>query len=258
MYFCFTSNDNCHFSSEKRLHPKRVVEFSSGKRHIRNIVMEIVEDFDEKSYNNNGKPWKSSRIFGCEANFFIFSLFIIFLHFFRFFSFFHFLHFLFFHVLICFIFFIFPFFHFLSFSLIFLLFSFMFFHFLSFSFILIHFLSFSVFVGCSKSDFLGLNFVSISLDNSYVKKSILPLLGPLFFFFLLFFQPFFVFFLAFYFFIFFIFQCFSFSSFFSEEKFSSFLFSLYFFQIFFLLALVSEFNCSSVVGAPWRCGILAT
>ena len=56
------------------------------------------------------------------------------------------------------------FFHFLSFSFIFFDFSF------SFSFI------FFVFVGCSKSDFfLGLNFVTISLDNSFVKNQFL---GP--------------------------------------------------------------------------------
>ena len=48
--------------------------------------MEIVEDFDEKSYNNNGRPWKSSRILRVNPNFFIFlSFFIIFLPFFVFF-----------------------------------------------------------------------------------------------------------------------------------------------------------------------------
>ena len=59
--------------------------------------MEIVKDFDEKSYNNNGKPWKSSRILRVNPNVFIFlSFFIIFIHFFRFFfifSFFHLFHF---------------------------------------------------------------------------------------------------------------------------------------------------------------------
>ena len=61
-----------------------------------------------------------------------------------------------------------------------------------------------------------------------------------------FFLPFFVFFLAFFIFLFLfissflIFKCFSFFHFY-EEKVSSFFF-LYFFQ-FFLLALVSEFNC---------------
>ena len=59
------------------------------------------------------------------------------------------------------------------------LFSFFPFHFFI-SFFFVHFLSFSfiffVFVGCSKSDFfLGLNFVTISLDSSYVKNQFL---GP--------------------------------------------------------------------------------
>ena len=40
-------------------HPKRVVEFPLERDTFRNKIMEIVEDFDEKSYNNNGKPWKS-------------------------------------------------------------------------------------------------------------------------------------------------------------------------------------------------------
>ena len=62
VYFCFTSNDNCHFSSEKRLLPKRVVDFPRERDTFRDKIMEIVQDFDEKSYNNNGKPWKSSRI----------------------------------------------------------------------------------------------------------------------------------------------------------------------------------------------------
>ena len=63
----------------------------------------------------------------------------------------------------------------------------MFFHVLSCSFI------FFVFVGC----FLGLNFVTISLDNSYVKNQFLgpsrvPLLGPLFLFSNYFFSRFFL------------------------------------------------------------------
>ena len=37
--------------------------------------MEIVEDFDEQSYNNNGKPWKLSRILRVKPNFFIFVIF---------------------------------------------------------------------------------------------------------------------------------------------------------------------------------------
>ena len=47
-------------------------------------------------------------------------------------------------------------------------------------------------------------------------------------------------------------------SFFPKKKVSSFLFFLYFFQIFLLLAFVSDFNCFFVVGAPQRCGVLTT
>ena len=36
--------------------PKRVVDFPLERDTFRNKIMEIVEDFDEKSYNNNGKP----------------------------------------------------------------------------------------------------------------------------------------------------------------------------------------------------------
>ena len=39
--------------------PKRVVDFPRERDTFRNKIMEIVEDFDEKSYNINGKPWKS-------------------------------------------------------------------------------------------------------------------------------------------------------------------------------------------------------
>ena len=92
--------------------------------------MEIVEDISEKNYNNNGEPWKSSRILRVNPNLFIFlSFFIIFLHFFRF------LHFFIFSFFLIFSFsFFFSFFHFslFSFFLIFLLFFFMFLSFLSF------------------------------------------------------------------------------------------------------------------------------
>ena len=173
--------------------PKRVVHFPLERDTFRNKFMDVVEDFDEKSYNNNGKPWKSSRIlrlnpffhfssffrFSSFFHFFIFSFFsffhfsIIFFHFsfflnFSFFLLFHF--FMFFHVLSCSV----IFFHFLSFSFIFhvpsfsniflhvLSCSFMFFHVLSFSFTFFHFPSFSfiffVFVGCSKFHFFGPQF----------------------------------------------------------------------------------------------------
>ena len=85
--------ENIHFPSEKNGDlPKRVVDFLRERDTFRNKIMEIVEDFDEKSYNNNGKCWKSSRILRVMPNFFIFPLFIIFRHFFVFFfiSFFHF------------------------------------------------------------------------------------------------------------------------------------------------------------------------
>ena len=129
--------------------------------------MEIVEDFDEESCNNNGKPRKSSRILRVKPKIFIFFLFSLLFHFI--FSIFH----CFFHSCFFFIFHFFIFFHFLSCSFAFSCsFSFLsfystFFHFLSFYFILFSF------VACSKSDFfLGLNFVTISLHISYHKNSI--------------------------------------------------------------------------------------
>ena len=42
---CFTSNENCHFSSENGDLPKRVVDFPLERDKFRNKVMEIVEDF---------------------------------------------------------------------------------------------------------------------------------------------------------------------------------------------------------------------
>ena len=103
--------------------PKRVVDFPLERDTFRNKTIEIVEDFDEKSYNNNGKPWKSSRILRVNPNFVIFSFF----PFFDFFS----------------------FFHFLSFSVMFFLFSFFFFSFFFLSFFssfLFLFFSFSLFL----------------------------------------------------------------------------------------------------------------
>ena len=106
------------FLRKKRDPAKRVVDFPLERDTFRNKTMELVEDFDEKSYNNNGKPWKSSGILRVNPIFFIFLSFLIMsLHFFIF-SFYSF-------------FFIFFIFHF-----------FIFFHFLSFSFILL------VVVGC--------------------------------------------------------------------------------------------------------------
>ena len=94
--------------------PKRVVDFPRERDTFRNKIMEIVEDFDKKSYNNNGKPWKSSRILRVNP-FFSFSFF--FHHFF----------------------FVFPFFFFFSFFHFFFFFSF-FFHF--FIFLIFSFISF--------------------------------------------------------------------------------------------------------------------
>ena len=59
VYFCFTSNEHCHFCLENGETPKRVVDFPRERDTFRNNIMEIVEDFVEKSYNNNGKLWKS-------------------------------------------------------------------------------------------------------------------------------------------------------------------------------------------------------
>ena len=39
--------------------PKRVVDSPRERDTFQNKIMEIVKDFNEKSYNNNGKPWKS-------------------------------------------------------------------------------------------------------------------------------------------------------------------------------------------------------
>ena len=126
---------------------KRVDDFPRERDTFRNKIMEIVEHFDEKRYNNNGKPWKSSRILRVNPNFFIFlELFIFFLYFSFLLHFFHF-----------FIFFNFSFSSFLNFSI----FSFFFFFFIffvlfpSFSFIFslfsLHFLSFSFSLLCAQN-----------------------------------------------------------------------------------------------------------
>ena len=128
------------FLRKNDYHPKRVVDFPLERDTFRNKIMQIVKIFDEKSYNNNGKPWKSSRILRVKPFFSFFFLFSSFFSiFFVFFSFFHFFHisfFIFFFKKIFNFSFFFIFFHFL-------LFSFIFFHFLSFSDIFIHFLTFS-------------------------------------------------------------------------------------------------------------------
>ena len=124
---------NVTFLRENDYTPKRVVDVPWERDTFRNKIMEIVEDFDEKS-NNNGKPWKSSRILRVNSIFSFFSIFSFLMFFifsfFLFFSFFSFFHF--------FIFSFFPFFHFFNFS-----YFFIFFHFLSCSFF--HFSHFFIF-----------------------------------------------------------------------------------------------------------------
>ena len=110
--FCFTSNENCHFSSEKKKRDttKRIDDFHLERDTFRNTIMEIAEDFDEKSYNNNGKPWKVVEDFACESQILHFFFFFFFSSFFFIFPFSPFFHFF-----IFFIFFIFSFFHVFSF-----------------------------------------------------------------------------------------------------------------------------------------------
>ena len=143
--------------------PERVVDFLLERDTFRNKIMEIVADFDEKSYNN-GKPWKSSRILRVKPNFFIF------LHFsFFFLKFFHLLFISFFHVFVfiftlssffhCIVFFIFSIIHFSHFFTIFMFFIFM------FSFFVI-FYSFSYF------DFLMFFFFLIFFFSFFLKKKV--------------------------------------------------------------------------------------
>ena len=84
--FCFTSNEHCHLSSEKTVTtPNGLLIFLWKETHSETKIMEITEVFDEKSYNNDGKPWKSSRILRVKPNVFIFLDFSssFFLHFFK-------------------------------------------------------------------------------------------------------------------------------------------------------------------------------
>ena len=107
MCICFTSDENCHCSSEKTVRPQNGLFI-----------------FLRKETHSETKSWKSSRILRLNPffkNFVSFS-FLSFFHFFQFFIFLHFLSFFshsFFHFL--------SFFHFFNFS-----FFFIFFHFLSF------------------------------------------------------------------------------------------------------------------------------
>ena len=218
--------------------PKRVVDFHLERDTFRIKIIKIVEDFDEKNYNNNGKPMKSSSILRVKPNCFIFSLLFFFIFFiFHFFQFFHF----------------FIFFHFLSFS-------FIFFHFLSFSFILFHFLSCSlIFYHVLSFSFIFFHFlclcwvlnVTTSLDSSNVKNQFLspsrvvPLWASFPFFPPFFFSRFLFFFLAF---CFSIFSHFLFiSSVFDFFNVFHFLFSFFpkkkFLLFFFLVLLSNIFYC---------------
>ena len=51
--------------------------FLGKETHSETKIIEIVEDLNKKSHNNNDKPWKSSRILRLNPNFFIFVSFFI-------------------------------------------------------------------------------------------------------------------------------------------------------------------------------------
>ena len=196
--FCFTTNKNATFL-------RKNADTFIGKETFRNKIREIVEDFDEKSYNNNGKTLEILEDFACEAKFLHFSsCFIIFLHFSIFSNF---------HVFLQFFHF-FNFFHFIifSFSSFFLFFSFFHFFFIS--------LLFSSLSGLLEIRFVfGLICSKISCNNSEKLSRLgVYLFGPSFPFFSLLFFLFF---------------------FFLKKKVSSFLFSCISFKYVLLLALVS-------------------
>ena len=132
MCFCFTSNENFHFSSEKSDTPQNWLLI-----------------FLWKETHSETRSWKSLRILRVSPNFFIFCFVRHFFFFFHCFIFSFFSVFLLFHWFI-----FFSIFHFSSF----LSFSFIFFHFLCLCWVL------------KIGFFLGLNFVTISLDSSCVKN----------------------------------------------------------------------------------------
>ena len=76
--FCFTSNENCHFSSEKTVRPQNGLLIFFGKETHSEKTWKSSRSSHKTSHNNNGRQWKSSRILRVKANFFIFSSFIIF------------------------------------------------------------------------------------------------------------------------------------------------------------------------------------
>ena len=86
--FGFTSKRNCHVPRKTGETPTLVVDFLREERTLRKNIMKIVEDFVEKSYNNNNdNPWKSWRILRVKTKtleifkvfVFVFALFFMFL-----------------------------------------------------------------------------------------------------------------------------------------------------------------------------------
>ena len=74
MCFCFTSNENCHFSSEKTVTSQNGLLIFHGKEtHSETKSWKSLRILTKKSYNNSGKPWKSSRILRVNPIFLIFS-----------------------------------------------------------------------------------------------------------------------------------------------------------------------------------------
>ena len=215
MCFCFTSNKNVTFPMKNRETQNGLLIFIGKERHIPKQNHGNRRGFRRKKLQQQQRQTlEIVEDFACEAKFHHFLSFSSFFPFFRFFSFIHVVH------------------------------SFSFFHFLHF-----YFLSFSffVFVGCSKSDFfLGLNFVTISLDNSNVKNQfwgpsrVLPLWARFSFFFLLFFSRFLSFFLL---------LIFHFSHF-SKEKFHLFFFLVFLSNMFHCWHQYQSLTVSSVVGPP--------
>ena len=148
VYFCFTSNENYHFSSEKRLHPTRVVDFPLGKRHSEKKSWKSSMILTKKITTTTVNPGNRRGFLRVKPNCFIFLFFSFFTFSFLFiFSFFIFL----FNFFIFSVFFFFSIFHFSSLS-------FIFFHFLFLSFSFSFMFFFFFFVGYSKSDFFGQQF----------------------------------------------------------------------------------------------------
>ena len=82
--FCFTSNGNSHFSSEKRLPQNGLLIFLWKETHSETKSRKFARILTKKNYNNNGKSWKSSRISRVNPILFIFSFYHFFYNFFIF------------------------------------------------------------------------------------------------------------------------------------------------------------------------------